>query len=161
MLNAASRERNRRFRYPNLRTSAIITAMATLHRELAPGAENLQARPNAARRLNFPAVRECLRQFEFGELFIEHLGWSNPPPGRRDGIPMAIDGLKLTRRHIADLAGVGVYEIESAAMPDSKTRAAIHKEISQLQYECLLIFVDSRHSITLLSSHRQKVLKFR
>ncbi len=117
--------------------------MSTLHRELAPGTENLHARPNAAARLNFPAVRECLRQFKFGELFIEHLGWSNPPPGRRDGIPMAIDGLQLTRRHIADLAGVGVYQVESAAIPDAPTRAAIHKGISQLQYECLLIFVDA------------------
>ncbi len=123
--------------------------MSTLHRELAPGTENLHARPNTAARLNFPAVRECLRQFKFGELFIEHLGWSNPPPGRRDGIPMAIDGLQLTRRHIADLAGVGVYQVESAAIPDAPTRAAIHKGISQLQYECLLIFVGSRPSQSL------------
>ena len=97
--------------------------------------------------LNFSAVRDLLRQFKFGELFIEQLGWSHPPAGRNRDVAMEEFG--CTRRRIADLSGVGVYEIESAAIPNSQTRAAIHGEISQLQYECLLIFRDANRTQSL------------
>jgi hypothetical protein len=94
--------------------------------------------------LNFTTIRDLLNSFDFKKLFIEQLGWSNPPTPKEVG--MSVKGVALKRRQISDLAGVGVYEIESAVIPDNKVRAAVHKEISQIQYECLLIFVDTGRS---------------
>ncbi|MGC8561194.1 MAG: Eco57I restriction-modification methylase domain-containing protein [Phycisphaerae bacterium] len=94
--------------------------------------------------LNFAQARDLLNAFRFKELFIEHLGWSNPPSPK--AVKMSVKDARFTRQQIADLSGVGVYEIQAEGIPDSKTRAAIHKEISQIQYECLLIFVDQNRT---------------
>ena len=96
--------------------------------------------------LNFSAARELLNQFKFGDLFIEHLGWSNPPAGRRAPVKMQVKGLDFQRRQIADLGGVGVYEIVASTIADRKTREAIGREMRQIQYECLLIFVDAQRT---------------
>ena len=96
--------------------------------------------------LNFSAARELLNQFKFGDLFIEHLGWSNPPAGRRAPVTMQVKGLDFQRRQIADLGGVGVYEIVAPTIADRKTREAIGREMRQIQYECLLIFVDAQRT---------------
>ena len=93
--------------------------------------------------LIFVQARDLLNEFKFRELFVQQLGWSNPPSPKP--VAMHIKGTAITRRQIADLSGVGVYEIESQTIPDAKIRAAIHKEISQIQYECLLIFIDAIH----------------
>jgi hypothetical protein len=99
--------------------------------------------------LNFNAARDLLAKFKFRELFVEHLGWSNPPAGRGTATPMTVKDYACKRSQIADLSGVGVYEIQSAAIPDAKIRAAIHKDISQIQYECLLIFIDANRTQSL------------
>ena len=41
-------------------------------------------------------------------------------------------------------------ESEPGPIPDAKTRAAVHKEISKLHHENLLIFVDSERAQSLL-----------
>ncbi len=97
--------------------------------------------------LIFMQARDLLNEFKFRELFVQQLGWSNPSSPKP--VAMHIKGTAITRRQIADLSGVGVYEVESATIPDAKIRAAIHKEISQIQYECLLIFIDSNRTQSL------------
>jgi len=97
--------------------------------------------------LIFTQARDLLNGFQFRELFVQQLGWSNPPAPK--AVAMSVKGVAITRRQIADLSGVGVYEIESGAIPDAKIRAAIHKEISQIQYECLLIFIDANRTQSL------------
>ena len=94
--------------------------------------------------LNFASARDLLSAFRFKDLFIEHLGWSNPPAPKP--VAMTFKDVRVTRQQIADLAGVGVYEVQAATIPDAKTRAAIHKEVAKLQYECLLIFIDGERT---------------
>lgn len=92
--------------------------------------------------IDFTRTREYLKNFDFHRLFVEELGWSQPSTNA--SIEMEIDSTSLTRRQISQLAGVAVFEItpHTAVIPDAKTRAAIHKEISAIYHENLLIFVD-------------------
>lgn len=87
-------------------------------------------------------MRERLQQFDFPRLFVEELGWSKP--STRDSVEMTIKNAKFVRRQISHLAGVAVFEVsaEDGRIPDSRTRAAIDKEVSALFHEHLLIFVD-------------------
>lgn len=63
------------------------------------------------------------------------------PPSHLDGLP----GQDFTRVQVAQLAGVIVFEVagQDGRIPDARTRAALHKEISGLHHENLLIFVDA------------------
>lgn len=92
--------------------------------------------------INVAKLRERLQQFEFQRLFIEELGWSQP--ATRQAVEMVVKGETFNRRQISQLAGVTVFEITASdgRIPDAKTRAAIHKEISALHHENLLIFLD-------------------
>ena len=92
-------------------------------------------------RMDFPQARKLLRDFRFQELFIEVLGWSRPPASAP--VEMNCKGVHVTRRHIADLSGVGVYEVQCNTIPTADTRTAVHKEIAAIQHECLVIFVDA------------------
>ena len=93
--------------------------------------------------LDFEKVRERLDAFEFGRLFIEELGWSNPPVPRPSAIE--VDGVHWTIRTIAQLGGVAVIEVQNSAgtIPDASTKRKLHREISKLHHENLLIFLDA------------------
>lgn len=99
--------------------------------------------------LNLDKARKCLANFDFAKLFIEELGWSQPPS--RQSVPMDCKGVTFTRRQIAQLAGVVVFEIaaQDGQIPEAKLRAAVHKEVSSLHHENLLIFVDGRRTQSL------------
>jgi len=99
--------------------------------------------------LNLNQARDCLQGFEFSKLFIEELGWSQPTS--RQATPMTCKDLPLTRRQVSQLAGVVVFEVsaQDGQIPDAKTRAAVHKEISALHHENLLIFLDERRTQSL------------
>lgn len=98
--------------------------------------------------INTSKAKNYLQEFAFEKLFIEELGWSNPSSGKPVG--GKIGGLSFTRKPIAELAGITVFKIISDGLiPESKERAQIHKEISAISHENLLIFVDSqqKHSL--------------
>jgi len=99
--------------------------------------------------LNFTRLRDRLQQFDFHHLFVEELGWSHPTS--RQPVPMTVKGASCVRRQISQLAGVTVFEItaDDGRIPDAKTRAAIHKEISGLHHENLLIFLDKERTQSL------------
>jgi len=94
-------------------------------------------------KLNLSRSRDYLNSFEFQKLFVEELGWSNP--GARHETPFAIKDMSFTRCPLAELAGVIALEIrsEDGAIPDAKTRLAIHKVIAKHYHENLLVFVDA------------------
>ncbi len=99
--------------------------------------------------IDFERTSNCIKDFDFGRLFIEELGWSQP--ASRQAVPFAIKEARFTRRQIAGLAGAVVFEVtaDDGRIPDAKTRVAVHKEIARLHYENLLIFVDADHSQSL------------
>jgi Eco57I restriction-modification methylase len=91
--------------------------------------------------LDVPHTRELLQGFEFGKLFTEQLGWSQPKQPRP--VRLSVEGADFELREIAQL-GAAVLEVEAAdgAIPDSRTRAAVQREVAKRHHENLLIFVD-------------------
>ncbi len=94
---------------------------------------------------NAPQLVKHLQNFNFQDLFLE-LGWSQSP----DKIErqFAVDGENYTRRQIAQLSGVVVFEILSpdGKIPEKPLRKKIHAEISKSFHENLLIFLDENRS---------------
>ena len=98
--------------------------------------------------LNLSRTRELLQSFDFGKLFVEELGWSNPTASKP--VIEEIRGGSFQRKQIAQLAGVAVFEVSTEGLiPDGKARAAISKEISKLHHENLLIFLDAARTQSL------------
>ena len=99
--------------------------------------------------INLIQSRQLLNDFAFNQLFVEELGWSQPSSNRK--VDFEINGDNYQRLQIAQLAGAVVFEIttETGSIPDAKTRRAIHKDISKLHHENLLIFVDENRTKSL------------
>lgn len=96
--------------------------------------------------LNFERVRQHLDQFAFGPLFIEELGWSRPPG--KATFRLDVEGAAYEIKAVAQLGGVPVLEILSpdGGIPDADRKRAVHREVSQLHHENLLIFVDAERA---------------
>ncbi len=92
-------------------------------------------------RLDVKKTREFLQAFDFQNLFVEALGWTQPEQAR--ATPLSCGESEYTVRQVAELHSV-VLEVQAAdgSIPDAEGRAAVHKEISKLHHENLLIFVD-------------------
>jgi|WetSurSiteA1Bulk_404760.scaffolds.fasta_scaffold00512_10 hypothetical protein len=97
---------------------------------------------------NLTEIRCLIQQFDFKALF-NLLGWSNPLDNRIT--PVTVNHAALSYRHIAELSGVVVLEISHTTIPDSKTRLALHDDISRKHHEHLLIFVDADKTQSLWS----------
>jgi len=104
-------------------------------------------------KLNFQRTRDLLNNFQFEDLFIEQLGWNKSVNTKQLTIDSKqienVETLYITS--IAECSGVAVFEITTAdgAIPDAKMRVAIHKEISSLVAENLLIFIDKKRTRSL------------
>jgi hypothetical protein len=96
--------------------------------------------------LDFHRTRDLLHEFKFDDIFIYQLGWSFPSTDK--AVVIQVEGETYHRRMIAELSGVVVFEVtaENGQIPNAKTRAAIHKEISELTLENLLIFLDKERT---------------
>ncbi len=92
--------------------------------------------------LDLNKARKYLSDFDFQSLFIDNLGWSNP----RSSHPLtfSVKDAEFTSLQVAQLAGVMILEVSSknGQIPDAKIRATLHKKVSELHYENILIFVD-------------------
>ena len=104
--------------------------------------------PNMAN-LNVKRTRELLENFDFQTLFIEELGWSQPSTNKQ--MTVTIEERELSRRQIAQLSGVVVFEVTTSdgAIPDAKFRRRLQTEIAKLHHENLLIFTDRERSQSL------------
>ena len=100
-------------------------------------------------KLDIQKARDLLQAFDFGKLFVEELGWSLPTNRQSTSFDCKGDGFQ--RKQIAQLAGVVIFEIRSSdgKIPKKQTLSAIHKEISKLHHENLLIFVDAQRTQSL------------
>ncbi len=101
--------------------------------------------------LNLQATRQHLQDFDFRKLFINELGWNNPPFALKPADAEAKGGIRFHRAPVAVLSGIHVFEITTpgGAIPDAKTRAIIHAAVSALAAENLLIFTDSARTQSL------------
>ena len=96
--------------------------------------------------INFERTRGLIQQFKFKEVFIEELGWGSP--SEHTQVRMNCDGKQYERLMIAELAGVGIFEItnEGGSIPDAKSKAELQKEIARVKFENLIIFIDKERS---------------
>ena len=103
--------------------------------------------------LNITTTRERLQNFDFKRLFIEELGWSNPPSTKPVTSQLSAKNappLAYTRTPIAQLAGAVVLEITTGhGFPDARARTAIQKHVSEQHLENLLIFLDAARTQSL------------
>ena len=77
--------------------------------------------------LNFQRIRDLLYNFQFQDLFIEELGWSQP--SRKKAVTLEIENKTYKYDRIAEISGVAVFEVTTAdgIIPEAKVRATIHK----------------------------------
>jgi len=96
--------------------------------------------------LTLKESREFLQDFEFNKLFVQELGWDNPSSHKT--VSLEIEGETYSRKAIAQLLGVVVYEIiaDSGNIPNSPERLTIYREIVQISAENLLIFIDKNRT---------------
>jgi hypothetical protein len=96
--------------------------------------------------LTLKESREFLQDFEFNKLFVQELGWDNPSSHKT--VSLEIEGETYSRKAIAQLLGVVVYEIiaDSGNIPNSPERLTIYREIFQISAENLLIFIDKNRT---------------
>lgn len=88
--------------------------------------------------LNVKYSRELIQAFEFKKLFIEELGWSNPPT-----VHISLEETELKVKAIAKLGGVIVFAvIANGQLPHADIRAKVQQQIRLLYHENLLIFLD-------------------
>ncbi|MCX6908358.1 MAG: hypothetical protein NTY01_09990 [Verrucomicrobia bacterium] len=101
--------------------------------------------------LNLETTRQHLQDFDFRRLFIEDLGWNNPPFALKPADAEAKGGIRFRRAPVAVLSGIHVFEITTpdGAVPDAKTRFVIHTAVSKLAAENLLIFTDKARTQSL------------
>ena len=94
--------------------------------------------------LNFQQTKNLLHDFHFQDLFIEQLGWDKPTQVKP--FPLKIENQTYESKRIAEICGVAIFEVKAinGEIPSSKIRDAIHKEITSLVAENLLIFVDNK-----------------
>jgi hypothetical protein len=99
--------------------------------------------------LNIQETRDLLEQFNFRLLFTEALGWSHAR-GQKP-VFWQKNGAEGQRVMIAQLAGVAVFEVtaDDGTIPNATICRSLANEISQLQYENLLIFVDAARTQSL------------
>jgi hypothetical protein len=92
--------------------------------------------------LNFQRTRDLLREFQFEDLFIEELGWSQPT--RRKPIPLEVENVETRNfvshfqyKCIAEVSGVAVFEVTATdgTIPQAKVRTAIYQEITKKFYK--------------------------
>ncbi|MCA2939381.1 MAG: Eco57I restriction-modification methylase domain-containing protein [Microcystis sp. M113S1] len=88
-----------------------------------------------------------ISNFQFGELFIEELGWSHPR-GKKS-LPVTIENQEYNCQRIAEVSGVVVLEVSREDIPDSQTRQEIQRQVTERIAENLLIFVDSKRTRSL------------
>ncbi|MBW4689196.1 MAG: ATP-binding protein [Komarekiella atlantica HA4396-MV6] len=99
--------------------------------------------------LNFQRTRDFLYNFQFNDLFIKELGWSQP--SKKKTLSLEVDEKTYHYKSIAEISGVAVFEVVAAdgAIPEAKVRVEIYKEITKLINENLLIFIDEERTRSL------------
>jgi hypothetical protein len=93
--------------------------------------------------INYRRTSECLKQFDFRTLFIEHLGWGNAH-GR--ATTLVADELRYRATPIAELGGMVVFTVEpqsDAPFPETRIQKRIERDLGKIAHEHLIVFLDT------------------
>lgn len=99
--------------------------------------------------LNIISTRRRLQDFDFHNLFIEELGWSQPSSSKP--VSHTIEDVTFSCLQIAQLGGVVVLEVSctEGTIPNGNRRKSLQKEIAKAYHENLLIFIDEKRTQSL------------
>jgi type I restriction-modification system DNA methylase subunit len=98
-------------------------------------------------KLDFPAFQRHLAAFDFTNLFVEVLGWNNPPASAARWADGEVAAQAYRSRMVAELGGVAVVQVVAAqGWPDETLRQQIWRQVSQHHAENLIIFTDQQQS---------------
>ena len=103
--------------------------------------------------MNIDNTRRLLGSLDFGKLFIEELGWSQPT--LRRPLVSEVQGAVFHQRMVAQLAGAAVFVIwqqppagTTPTVPDRTLRDAVERSVAKEFRENLCIFIDREHEPT-------------
>ena len=83
-------------------------------------------------------VRQAVHDFDFRRLFIEELGWDNPPGSQ--SVEVGDRGYDLEA--VAEKSGLVAYVCRNADVPERAVRMKIERQLAKQVHEHLLLFVD-------------------
>ncbi|HET6883210.1 MAG TPA: DNA methyltransferase [Pirellulales bacterium] len=92
--------------------------------------------------IDFNRIRDCLKQFDFQDLFVQELGWDLPPAN----VSLTIGGQGYLLRAVAQKRGLVVYECtatDTESIPDSTLGRKIDRELTKQTHEHIIIFTDA------------------
>lgn len=94
-------------------------------------------------------TRDHLQDLDYKNLFNE-LGWNLPS---QKPLKMVVHDTHFMLTEIAELSGVAIFEVQpqdsDGKIPDATMRKDIHREVSSLYHENLLIFLDAARTQSL------------
>jgi hypothetical protein len=91
--------------------------------------------------LNKSQIQQHLRNFNFRQLFIEELGWDNPPATTE----VTVDGQRYALTAIAHKRGMVAYQCpapDGGRIPEYALRRKIEQQVIKTAHEHLIIFTD-------------------
>jgi hypothetical protein len=91
-------------------------------------------------------VRDCLKRFDFRNLFVEELGWNicNNRP-----VDVQVDAQTFCLTPLAEQGGMVIYlgeSLEDGTIPPSNTRRVIETKITKLTHEHMIVFVNKERT---------------
>jgi len=89
-------------------------------------------------KLQTERIRDRLRDFDLKGLFIDELGWSQPKIIKP--IEIMNSGKPWFVKALAEMSGVVAFVV--GGLPDKSVRLMLHKRITELAHENLVIFLD-------------------
>ncbi len=88
-------------------------------------------------------VRRAIQDFDFSRLFIEELGWDNPPGPQS----VEVEDLFYDLEAVAEKSGLVAYVHRAAEVPSRAVRMKIERQLTKAVYEHLLVFTDADQTI--------------
>ena len=96
--------------------------------------------------MNIQKLREHIKNFQFGELFTEGLGWEHP--NNRTSYSVDINNSSVSYSYIAEINAVPVLQFKMSFCSDSDKKK-LHTEIKKQHNKHLILFHNDANSFTL------------
>ena len=96
-------------------------------------------------KLDLPGFQRHLAALDFTPLFVDVLGWNNPPPASARWVEDDATTHRFKSRVVAELGGVAVMQVVAQeAWPTEAVRHQIWRHLSRQHAENLLIFTEQQ-----------------
>lgn len=96
--------------------------------------------------VDIPRIKQCLREFNFGALLIEELGWDRH---HAHPLPVLVDGATYALNALAEKRGMVVYSCDPESdgqIPVYAIRRKIEKQAAKSAHEHIIIYADSSNT---------------